>query len=274
MLTKLEQVLGRCLGGREIAVWGNPTRSLTRALNGYKYSIAGKTDPAKHYVVAVTENDFNDFLCDGQSENFKYPYDCVIFEDPGGELPFEWECHGVKIGRQTYFGESVADACRNGYMKRIGHFTSINGSAKIAVNLQLNMTFVSDDIEFFFDGDNKKIFREKLKNDPAAPYAINKTPLTIGSDVYIGAFAFVNASKVVTIGDGAIIGSGAVVLNDVPPYAVAVGVPAAVKRYRFPPDMIEALLRVKWWEWSAEEINKNSGALMSPELFMKRFGKK
>ncbi len=100
---------------------------------------------------------------------------------------------------------------------------------------------------------------------------MNQRLLTIGSDGWIGANVFINCSKVTAIGDGAIIGSGAVVLKDVPPYAVVVGVPAKIKRYRFEPDMIETLLRVRWWNWSKDEINANADALMSPELFMERF---
>jgi aminocyclitol acetyltransferase len=96
--------------------------------------------------------------------------------------------------------------------------------------------------------------------------------LVIGNDVYIGTNSFVNTSKVRSIGDGAVIGSGTVVLGDVPPYAVAVGVPARIKRYRYPPEIIDCLLRVKWWDWSDEQINANADALMSPNLFIKRFG--
>ena len=89
--------------------------------------------------------------------------------------------------------------------------------------------------------------------------------------MYIGANAFINASRVSVIGDGAIIGAGAVVIGDVPPYAVVVGVPAKIKRYRFSPEMIKTLLRVKWWDWPDDEINVNAEILMSPELFMKKF---
>ena len=95
--------------------------------------------------------------------------------------------------------------------------------------------------------------------------------LVIGNDVYIGAGSFINVSKVRNIGNGAIIGSGAVVLEDVPPYAIVVGVPAKIKRYRYSPKMIACLLRVKWWEWSAEEINANADALLSPVIFFERF---
>lgn len=77
---------------------------------------------------------------------------------------------------------------------------------------------------------------------------------TIGNDVFIG--ANVTIIDGVTIGNGAVIGAGAVVVKDVPPYAVAVGVPAKVIKYRFDQDIIEKLLKIEWWNWSAEELQK------------------
>jgi acetyltransferase-like isoleucine patch superfamily enzyme len=272
MKTRLDQVLECYLNGREIAVWGSPTRLLLRTLKQYKFHIAEIVDPKKHYVVLVNEDDLCDFLIDEQSKHFKHVDDYLTFNDLGGELPFEWECFGVKIGRQTYFGEAVAGACQEGYIESIGQFTSINGTAEIAVDHQHNMTFVSDDIQNFFTDKNMDLFRNKYLADPKHPYATNKCRITIGSDVWIGAYSFINASKVKSIGDGAIIGAGAVVLEDVPPYAVVVGIPAKVKRYRYSPEMINTLLCVKWWDWTIEEINANADALISPEIFMARFG--
>jgi len=273
MKTKLEQILDRYLNGREIAVWGNPTFLMLRALKNHNFNIAKTVDALKHYVVAVNDSELNDFLQDEQSKNFKYVEDYIDFDDLGGQLPFEWDCFGAKIGRQTYFGDNIVGACYDNYIKSIGHFTSINHSADMGVNHQLNMVFTSDDIEDFFTDKNKALFQNKIKNDPKHPYAHGKNKITIGSDVYIGANAFINASTVTSIGDGAIIGAGAVVLEDVPPYAVVVGVPAKIKKYRFSPQFIETLLKVKWWNWSVEEINANADALMSPETFAKRFEK-
>jgi acetyltransferase-like isoleucine patch superfamily enzyme len=272
MKTRLEQVLERYLNGREIAVWGVPTRRLLRVLRPYQFHVADSVDPQCHYVIAVNKDDLSDFLSDEQSKSFQYIYDYLTFNDEGDELPFERMCFNVHVGRQTYFGDGVVGACKNGYIKSIGQFTSINGTARIHVNHQLNMTFVSDDIQNFFNKKSMALFQNKLRNDPKHPYAYSKEPITIGSDVYIGAHAFINASTVTSIGDGAIIGSGAVVLENVPPFAVVVGVPARIKRYRFSKEMIEALLRVKWWDWSIEEINENADALLSPELFMEKYG--
>jgi len=273
MKTRLEQVLEKRLDGREIAVWGSPTRAMLRALKPRGFHAAGEVDPARHYVVAVTEEDLGDFLADGQSGAFRPVDDYLAFCDEGGELPFEWECRGVKIGRQTYFGEGIVGACEDGYIESIGHFTSICGSADMGVDHQLDMVFTSDEIEKFFTAEGKAKFKSRLLANPRHPYAHGKGRVKIGSDVYIGANAFINPSKVTSIGDGAIIGAGAVVLENVPPYAVAAGVPAKVKRFRFPPEMVAALLRVKWWDWSAEEISENADALMEPEIFFKKFMK-
>lgn len=65
-------------------------------------------------------------------------------------------------------------------------------------------------------------------------------PITIEDDVWIG--AGVKILKGITIGRGAIIGAGSVVTKDVPPFAIAVGVPAKVLRYRGDEEQRQAAL--------------------------------
>jgi len=77
-------------------------------------------------------------------------------------------------------------------------------------------------------------------------------PVHIGNDVWIGDCAFIKNG--VTIGDGAIIGAHSVVTHDVPPYAIAVGIPARVIKYRFPENIIRELLELKWWDLPDEII--------------------
>ena len=74
----------------------------------------------------------------------------------------------------------------------------------------------------------------------------------IGSDVWIGSNSVVIAG--VTIGHGAVIGAGSVVTKNVPPYAIFVGNPARLFRYRFKPEMISALLDTTWWDLPAAVI--------------------
>jgi len=58
----------------------------------------------------------------------------------------------------------------------------------------------------------------------------------------------------VTIGTGAAVGAGAVVSKDVPDYAIVVGVPAKVLRYRFPDAIQKRLLKLAWWNWDREKL--------------------
>ena len=272
MTTRLKQILDHCRGGRVIVIWGEPSRLLRRQLEPYGYAFTENVDPKRHYVVAVTEDDLADFLIGHEGMGFKNVWDYILASDVGQELPFDWTLYGAKIGRQTYFGQGVINACKNGYIESIGRYTSINSTAVIHCDHHSNMAFISDELRDFFTPENDAKFEKLCALDPKHPYAIGKQKVTIGSDVWIGAHSFINCSKVISIGDGAVIGAGAVVTKDVPPYSVVVGVPANIIKYRYPPDMIRTLLRTKWWEWTPEEINKNADALMWPDVFMERFG--
>jgi acetyltransferase-like isoleucine patch superfamily enzyme len=53
-----------------------------------------------------------------------------------------------------------------------------------------------------------------------------KKPTRIGADVWLGAGVTVLGG--ITIGDGCVVGAGAVVTKDLPPYSIAVGVPAKI----------------------------------------------
>ncbi|HET9095589.1 MAG TPA: acyltransferase [Candidatus Baltobacteraceae bacterium] len=66
-------------------------------------------------------------------------------------------------------------------------------------------------------------------SDPHAPLEIGRAPVNIGDHVLIYSHAVIVPG--VTIGHHAAIGAGAVVTEDVPPYALAGGVPARVIRY-------------------------------------------
>ena len=77
---------------------------------------------------------------------------------------------------------------------------------------------------------------------------------TIGNDVFIG--ANVTVLDGVTIGDGAVIGAGAVVSKDIPPYAIAVGSPIRIIRYRMTEDQIAAMQRIQWWNWDDDRLQE------------------
>ena len=76
----------------------------------------------------------------------------------------------------------------------------------------------------------------------------------IGNDVWIGQNAVILPG--VHIGDGAIIGASSVVGSHVESYTIAAGNPARVLRKRFDDELIDLLLRFRWWDQDNETINR------------------
>lgn len=83
---------------------------------------------------------------------------------------------------------------------------------------------------------------------------VERKRIKIGNDVFIGRNVILLDG--ITIGDGAVIGAGAVVSKDIPPYAIAVGIPIKVVKYRFSPEVIEQLLALKWWDKNDKVLQK------------------
>ncbi|MCC8471807.1 CatB-related O-acetyltransferase [Xanthomonas phaseoli] len=98
-----------------------------------------------------------------------------------------------------------------------------------------------------------------------------KGPTRIGNDVWIGYGATILSG--VTVGDGAIVGARAVVTRDVAPYSVVTGNPARQVKMRFTPAQVEALMRIRWWDWPIEEIHARQSDLCggSVEAFVQQF---
>lgn len=98
---------------------------------------------------------------------------------------------------------------------------------------------------------------------------VERKTITIGNDVFIG--ANVTILDGVTIGDGAIIGAGAVVSKDIPDYAIAVGCPIKIIKYRFDDETISALKRIQWWNFKEEELQDVERMFFDIEGFIKKY---
>ena len=168
----------------------------------------------------------------------------------------------IQIGEYTMYNDFVHDPRQfeknnvlyqypiNGDSLRIGKFCSIACGAKFLF-ASANHTQASVSTYPF------PIFFEEWDLDIGDVTSAwdHKGDIVIGNDVWIGYEAVVMAG--VTIGDGAIIGARAVVTKDVPPYTIVGGVPARKIRRRFSDDVIARLQELKWWDWPAEQIQRN-----------------
>lgn len=143
------------------------------------------------------------------------------------------QCCCSTIGDYSYVGHNTTVIHAN-----IGKFCSIAGEVKIGMG-----THTLDKLS------TSPIFTEKINGTSHSWVEVSGTNpfkrIYIGNDVWIGTRAMIMGG--VTIGDGVVIGAGSIVTKDVPPYAVVVGVPARVIRYRFSPEQIDKLMIKKWW---------------------------
>lgn len=148
--------------------------------------------------------------------------------------------HGVTVGLYSWSGCFVVGSFRPG--TTIGRYCEIAESATAPD---------APDVPAISAGGHADAVSSAAG---ARTQGANRPGLEIGNDVWIGHAAIILPS-VARIGDGAVIGAGAVVHRSVPPYAVVVGNPARVVRYRFTRPVVGRLLTSRWWDRSIEELS-------------------
>lgn len=149
----------------------------------------------------------------------------------------------VHIGRYSRIGElsSVSNTI-------IGNFTAIGKNCNIGLGQHPTNYLTSNSI-FYKKGS------WGFHDDWLGKIDFNESkPINIGNDVWIGINVIIMDG--VKVGDGAIIAAGAVVTKDVPPYAIVGGIPGKVLKYRFSQEVIDRLLKMKWWNFSDKKIGE------------------
>ncbi len=155
----------------------------------------------------------------------------------------------VEIGRRNTIESSIIDKgtytgefCIVKYCT-IGKYCSISWNVSIGGANHNIKRLSSTPLHRIFDGGGIESY-SSFRNEN----------VMIGNDVWIAAGAHI--LRGVTIGDGAVIAANAVITKDVPPYTIWAGVPARQINVRFKKDISDRLLKIKWWDWPKEKLNK------------------
>lgn len=292
---KCEQIRHLC-SGRKLYIWGAAVggeivycelRKQGIVIDGFIDRRAGEVEklfglpvqtadilcPAEIFVVVALMEFNSDVLNLLLEKGYSLKKDiCYIFEYD--EPPFLSEdivYRGCKIGRYTYGYQYLLEYFP--IAETIGRYCSINGTARIWNNHPMECVTTHPFLdefpfltienfarhEFFIQKYGKFRQNAAYQNSEIR----DNRPVVIGNDVWIG--GNVSILPGVSIGDGAIIAAGAVVTKNVEPYAIVGGVPARTIRYRFSEDIIDKLLRMKWWLWDHEKIEENLELFFCPE---------
>lgn len=166
----------------------------------------------------------------------------------------------ITIGAASYTGkmtifdylDSQAPGSETGQIS-IGRFCSIGDNVVVHLFGGHNYKNITTSPLMPLCGDYRKYIKP-----------VKSENVVIGNDVWIG-----NDVKIlsnVSIGDGAVIGANAVVAKNVPPYAIVVGNPGKVVKFRFSEDQIENLLKISWWNWSHDKIKQTIELLLADDI--------
>jgi acetyltransferase-like isoleucine patch superfamily enzyme len=155
----------------------------------------------------------------------------------------------VSVGTATY-GDLVIDMYgATAERLSIGHYVSIANGVKFL----LGGAHRTDTFSTY-------PFRVRLLGEKQE--AGTRGPIVIGDDVWIGTDALILPG--VTIHQGAIIGAGSVVAKDIEPYAIYVGNPARLVKFRFPEEVIRELRHVDFSRMTREFVRQHQLDLYTP----------
>lgn len=178
----------------------------------------------------------------------------------------------TQIGKYCY-GDLC---CNNVLIEKIGSFCSFANGVEVVSNhpkdyisthpfLFAGMVWGDNNIEY-------KNYHESYLLPEVQPkdVFVPRKRITIGSDVWLGENVLIcNGSN---IGNGVIAGAGAIITKDVPDYAIVVGVPARIIRYRYNANVIEGLNKIKWWDWDDDVIrSRYDDFYLSGEEFVNKY---
>lgn len=141
---------------------------------------------------------------------------------------FGYAFREIYLGRRCTLGKGVFLHCGPNGSIQIGNRVGLNDYTYISALYGVTIGNNTRIGEFVSIRDNDHTFSRL--DMPICHQGFTGTSIDIEDDVWIGRGVFVG--KGVQIGQGAVIGANSVVTKDIPAYAVAVGSPAKVIKYR------------------------------------------
>ncbi len=167
----------------------------------------------------------------------------------------------ISVGRYTYGFENLSiKEWNEGAALKIGSFCSLAND----ITIFLGGNHRTDWISTFPFG---HIYQDELGGSDILGHPSTKGNVAIGNDVWIGAGVTIMSG--IQIGDGAVLAANACVVKDVNPYHIVGGNPARLIKQRFDDDIIEILMRFKWWDLPLENIKKITKILCSkPDKYL------
>lgn len=140
----------------------------------------------------------------------------------------------------------------------IGKFCALARGVKFIMNGANHQMSGFSTYPFYIFGDE---WANVMPQPDEFPY---KGDTVVGNDVWIGYEALIMPG--VQIGDGAIIAAKSVVVNHVAPYTIVGGNPAKPIKQRFSDEIVNALLKIAWWDWNIEKITRNLTKIMAADI--------
>lgn len=157
------------------------------------------------------------------------------------------------IGRWSYGDLRIRRSAATDGTFEIGSFCSIARGVQVFVGGEHRTDWITT-FPFNYIWRNYR----HISGHPAS-----KGDVIIGNDVWIGTEAIILSG--VHIGDGAVVGARSVVTCNVPPYAIVAGNPARIVKMRFEKRTVDRLLKIRWWDWDDERIDRAIPLMLSAD---------
>lgn len=186
-------------------------------------------------------------------------YNAKIWRRYGNKTKYHFlNCTNIFVDGDETYGVPRVECYDDTAKLRIGKYCSIAGDCKIILGGNHHVKWSST-----------YAFYQEPQFFPAwkilgVENSVRRGDVTIGNDVWIGRDVLILSGTVIE--DGAVIGAGSVVAGHVPSYAIAVGNPCKVIKYRFTSEQIESLKEIAWWNWTHEKINKNLHLICNEDI--------